>query len=175
MLPSLPLSLCPRIISTGKDGGATKKEPCMAAAAAAATTRTAATSTTATTSSRLPSHNLPRGETAESEVPVLKGDCLALGKSSGKSEAAPPPMTAKNERKQLKSSLNADAKEFKHNQKASAIKSGPLKATELLPPPKSTTSVLAQQLLKDGNSGAMVDAASSEALAVSERYLRPGT
>ena len=69
IVPSLPLSLCPRIIFTGEVGGATKEQPSqqaphrMAAAAAAATTATAATTTTAMTSSGLPSHNLPRGET----------------------------------------------------------------------------------------------------------------
>jgi hypothetical protein len=101
---------------------------------------------------------------AESEATVLKVDCLARGKSSGQSEAAPTPITAEDDRKQRKSSLNADAKEFKPNQKASAGKSGA---------PKSTTTILAQQLLEDGDSGATV---ASEALAVvSERSLRPGT
>ena len=67
--PSFPLSLCPRIIFTGENGGAPNKEPSQQAspsvttAMAAATTTTAASTTTAITYSGSPSQNLPRGET----------------------------------------------------------------------------------------------------------------
>ena len=69
IVPSLPLSLCPRIIFTGENGGAPNKEPSQQAspsvttAMAAATTTTAASTTTAITYSGSPSQNLPRGET----------------------------------------------------------------------------------------------------------------
>ena len=64
--PSFPLSLCPRIIFTGENGGAPNKEPSQQAspsvttAMAAATTTTAASTTTAITYLGSPSLNLPR-------------------------------------------------------------------------------------------------------------------
>ena len=69
IVPSLPLSPCPRIIFTGENGGAPNKEPSQQAspsvttAMAAATTTTAASTTTAITYSGSPSQNLPRRET----------------------------------------------------------------------------------------------------------------
>ena len=65
IVPSLPLSLCPRIIFTGENGGATttNKEPSQQAPHRMAAAAAAATTTTGMTPSGLPSHNLPRGET----------------------------------------------------------------------------------------------------------------
>ena len=44
-LPSFPLSLCPRIIFTGENGGAPNKEPSQQASPSAATAMAAATTT----------------------------------------------------------------------------------------------------------------------------------